>query len=106
MLHYTPSVLLQVTVVDASNVLASFESCDLLLDRQLASTDTDHRSIVNLLVDQIEFADVLVLNKVDLVPQPELGKIATLLHRLNPSANILPAVRCEVSIHSILNTKR
>lgn len=94
------------TIVDASNVLASFQSCDLLLDRQLASTETDRRSIVNLLIDQIEFADVLVLNKTDLVPQTELDKIAMLLHRLNPAANILPVVRCEIPIHSILNTKR
>lgn len=94
------------TVVDASNVLASFESCDLLLDRQLASTGTDRRSIVNLLIDQIEFADVLVLNKTDLVPQTELNKIVMLLHRLNPAANVLPVVRCEIPIHSILNTKR
>ena len=94
------------TLVDASNVMAAFESCDLLLDRQLASTDTDQRSIVNLMIDQIEFADVLVLNKCDLLPQAELGKVTALLHRLNPAANILPAVRCQIPIQSILNTKR
>ena len=99
-------VLLQVTVVDASDVMASFESCDLLLDRQLASTDIDQRSIVNLLIDQIEFADVLVLNKTDLLPQAELGKITALLHRLNPAASILPTVRCQIPIQSILNTNR
>lgn len=86
--------------------MASFESCDLLLDRHLESTNTDQRSIVNLLIDQIEFADVLVLNKIDLVPSAEVGKIAALLHRLNPTASVLPVVRCGVPIHSILNTKR
>ena len=86
--------------------MAAFESCDLLLDRQLASTDTDQRSIVNLMIDQIEFADVLVLNKCDLLPQAELGNVTALLHRLNPAANILPAVRCQIPIQSVLNTQR
>lgn len=86
--------------------MAAFESCDLLLDRQLASTDTDQRSIVNLMIDQIEFADVLVLNKCDLLPQAELGKVTALLHRLNPAANVLPAVWCQIPIQSILNTQR
>ena len=94
------------TVVDATNVMASFENYDLLLDRQLACTDTDRRSIVNLLIDQVEFADVLVLNKTDLLPQAELGKITALLHRLNPAANILPAVRCQIPIHTVLNTHK
>ena len=82
------------------------ENHDLLVDRHLESTDTDQRSVVNLLIDQIEFADVLVLNKVDLVPPEEACKVAALLHRLNPTATVLPVVRCEVPIHIILNTKR
>ncbi|KAL3135745.1 hypothetical protein ABBQ38_006214 [Trebouxia sp. C0009 RCD-2024] len=53
-----------VTVVDASNLMNTFDNHDLLVDRHLESTDTDQRSVVNLLIDQIEFADVLVLNKV------------------------------------------
>ncbi|KAL3135746.1 hypothetical protein ABBQ38_006214 [Trebouxia sp. C0009 RCD-2024] len=95
-----------VTVVDASNLMNTFDNHDLLVDRHLESTDTDQRSVVNLLIDQIEFADVLVLNKVDLVPPEEACKVAALLHRLNPTATVLPVVRCEVPIHNILNTKR
>ena len=101
-----PTTSLQVTVVDASNLMTNFENYDLLVDRQVESTDIDKRSVVNLLVDQIEFADVLVLNKVDLVPSDEVSKIASLLHRLNPTATVMPVERCEVPIHSILNTKR
>lgn len=97
---------LQVTVVDASNILANFESSDLLLDRHLASTEADSRSIVNLMMDQIEFADVLVLNKVDMVAQAEVRKIILLLRRLNPAADILQAVHCRLPIGQILNTKR
>lgn len=101
-----PTNSVQVTVVDASNLMKTFENHDLLVDCNLGSTDTDQRTVVNLLIDQIEFADVLVLNKVDLVPTEEAGKVAALLHRLNPTARVLPVVRCEVPIHSILNTKR
>ena len=97
---------LQVTVVDASNIMANFKSADLLSDRLLAPTETDSRSIVNLLVDQIEFADVLVLNKVDKVSQAEASKVMLLLQRLNPAAAILQAVHCRLPVTQLLNTKR
>ena len=97
---------LQVTVVDASSILTNLGSCDLLLDRKLTSTDTDSRSIATLLIDQIEFADLLVLNKVDLVTPVETSKIEVLLRKLNSGAKILPAKHCILPVDQLLNAKR
>ena len=97
---------MQVTVIDASCIMTNLATSDLLLDRQLASTNQDKRGIGSLLIDQIEFADVLILNKTDLVRQSDLGKITAVLRKLNSAASILPAVHCDISLDNILNTKR
>ncbi len=96
----------QVTVVDASNLSADFASADLVMDRQLASTSSDQRSITHLLIDQIEFADVLILNKTDLVTKQDVGKLEALLSKLNPAAHVITSRQCEVPLDQVLNTKR
>lgn len=96
----------QVTVVDASTFLANCGSCGLLSDRQLASTPSDRRTIVHLLIDQVEFADVLILNKVDLVDAKGMQKLKTVLKRLNPAADLITSTHCNVPLNSILDTKR
>ena len=97
---------MQVTLVDASSLLVDFASSELLLDRRLASTPSDQRSIVDLLMDQIEFANVIVLNKMDLVAPADMGKLICLLNKLNPGAEVLPSTFCRVPLHQVLNTKR
>ena len=97
---------MQVTVVDASSLLENFASSDQLLERKLASTPADERTISHLLVDQIEFADVLLLNKADLVSKQDVGKLQTLLGKLNPGAHVVTTTHCQVPLDKLLNTKR
>ena len=93
-----------VTVVDAFNFAKDFGSDDLLLDRELTDIEGDHRTIVNLLTDQVEFADVLVLNKADLVRDETLGMVKAVIKKLNPRAKILTASHARVDPKEILNT--
>ncbi len=95
-----------VTVVDAFNFLRDFSSLDELRDRDLAISEEDERSVVDLLVDQIEFADVLVLNKTDLIQPAEADRIEALLHKLNPEATIARTSFGRVPLDLILNTGR
>jgi G3E family GTPase len=93
-----------VTCVDAFNFPRDFGSADSLEARRVAAYAGDPRCLVDLLTDQVEFADVLVLNKADLVAPQELAATTALLRRLNPAARILPAVRAAVPLASILAT--
>ncbi len=95
-----------VTVVDSKNILSEFDTLDTLAERAMASTEADERTIVDLLVDQIEFADVLVLNKVDLVTEAEINQVETLLKRMNPRAHIIRAEHGRVPLTEVLNTGR
>lgn len=97
---------MQVTVVDASNFMADCESCHLLLDRQLASAASDHRTIAHLLIDQIEFANVLVLNKIDLVGTEDVKELKAILSRLNPGAYLVTSTHCNVPLDAVLKTQR
>ena len=93
-----------VTVVDTYNFFKDFGSPERLIDRDLTNIDGDDRTIVNLLTDQIEFANVIVLNKVDLVSNETLGVLKSAIHKLNPSAKILEPEFSKVAPHQILNT--
>ena len=95
-----------VTVVDAVNFLADYQSYDDLADRQLALNEDDDRGVVDLLVDQVEFADVLVLGKTDLVEQERVDALCAMLRRLNPRAKILPTSHGRVPLGEVLNTGR
>lgn len=95
-----------VTVVDAVNFHADFHTMDGLLDRGIALDETDERDVVQLLVDQIEFANVLVVSKCDLVDERRLAEIERLLRMLNPTARILRAVRGDVPVEALLDTRR
>lgn len=94
-----------VTVVDAYNFFKDFGSVDTIVDRKMTDDEEDQRSIVNLLTDQIEFANVIVLNKSDLVTQDQLELLKQTLHKLNPSAELIPASHAKVDPKKILNTK-
>ena len=93
-----------VTVVDAFNFFNDFGSAEKLADRALTDDDADTRTIVNLLTDQIEFADILVLNKVDLVDAETLGILRAALKKLNPGARILEARFGQVDPAQLLQT--
>ena len=93
-----------VTVVDTYNFFKDFGSPERLIDRDLTNIDGDDRTIVNLLTDQIEFANVIVLNKVDLVSNETLGVLKSAIHKLNPSAKIIESEFCKVAPNQILNT--
>ena len=95
-----------VTVVDAFNFFKDFGSMDRLQDRQLTDIEGDHRTIVNLLTDQVEFANVIVLNKTDLVPKEDLMVLKSALAKLNPSAKILESEFSKIDIKEIINTNQ
>ncbi len=93
-----------VTVVDAHNILCEMTSLDTMADRGIGATAADERTIVDLLVDQIEFADVLIVNKIDLVGADDLLRLEALLRRLNPTAKLLRTEHGRISLSDVLNT--
>jgi len=95
-----------VTVVDAANFLEDYQTEETLADRKMSLGDGDERDIVNLLVDQVEFADVIVLNKTDLLSVRKLNKLEAILRSLNSSAKIVRAERGRIPLREILDTKR
>ncbi|MEU3458023.1 GTP-binding protein [Micromonospora sp. NPDC006766] len=95
-----------VTVVDAAGLLARIEAGETLEQRGLSAYEGDDRSIADLLVDQVEFADVLVVNKTDLVDAADLTVVEALLARLNPAARQIRAVHGRVPPVEILHTGR
>ncbi len=95
-----------VTVIDAKNILRELDSLDTLADRGVQVDETDERNIVDLLVDQIEFADVLVVNKIDLVSTEELNRLEALLHRMNTRAKLIRSQQGRVALSEVLNTGR
>ena len=94
-----------VTVVDAFNFFKDFGSPHTLKDKELSDMEGDDRTIVNLLTDQIEFANVILINKCDLVPKNDLGLLKSIIHKLNPSAKIIETTHSKIDINEIVNTK-
>lgn len=93
-----------VTVVDASTFYQNLQSLDSLIDRGWNDTDDDQRSIVHLLMDQIEYANVIIINKTDLIPPVQVDEIEKVIRKLNPDAKIIRSVYSEVSLTDVLNT--
>lgn len=95
-----------VTVVDAANFLRDCEGVEEIRERGEALSPEDDRNVVDLLIDQVEFADVIVLNKVDLASSRDLRQIEAIASRLNPRARVIRAARAEVPLESVLDTGR
>ena len=93
-----------VTVVDAMNFLNDYSSEDELVDRDLQLNESDERTIVDLLVEQIEFSNVILINKIDLISEFEKERLREILRRLNPGAKILESSFSKVHLSEILNT--
>ena len=93
-----------VTVVDAFNFLNDFSSSDYLTTRSLTNIEGDHRTIVNLLTDQIEFANVILINKTDLVSKDQVKVLYAIINKLNPEATIITTSNSKVEFSSIINT--
>ncbi len=94
-----------VTVVDAFNFFKDFGSAQTLVDRKLTDDKEDQRSIVNLLTDQIEFANVIILNKTDLVSPNDLKLLEGIILKFNPDAKIIKTAFGKIDTKAILNTR-
>ncbi|MET8774191.1 GTP-binding protein [Nocardia sp. NPDC004654] len=95
-----------VTVVDASTFLAEVVRGQALAERKLEAGEGDERTIADLLVDQVEFADVLLINKTDLVSANAAGTVEATLRRLNPRARVLRTSHGVVELGEVLGTGR
>jgi G3E family GTPase len=95
-----------VTVVDAFNFLRDYGSADALAERGIAASEEDDRTLVELLIEQIEFCDVLVVNKADLVSEADLTRLQRILARINPRAVQVVSRFGVVPLDEVLNTSR
>lgn len=93
-----------VTVVDSSTFEEYWNSQSSLKDQDMALGDEDSRMLVNLINDQIEFADVIILNKVDLVSSEDVKRLEGIIHGLNTDAVIHKCINSEIALKEVLNT--
>ena len=95
-----------VTVVDGLNFLHDLQAAESLASRDESLGEEDERSITDLLIEQVEFADVLLLSKIDLISSAERDELLAILRRLNSHAEIVPMSMGQVPLERILNTGR
>jgi G3E family GTPase len=95
-----------VTVVDGMNFLRDYQAAESLASRGETLGEADERSITDLLIEQIEFADVILVSKIDLISRCEREELVAILERLNAQAAIIPMVMGEIPLEKILNTGR
>ncbi|MGF1749659.1 zinc metallochaperone GTPase ZigA [Vibrio cionasavignyae] len=95
-----------VTVVDAVNFLHDYEAAQDLQETEQHLGEDDERSVTDLLIEQVEFADVLLISKVDLVSQDDVARLTAILTMLNTRARIIPICNGKVDIGEVLNTGR
>jgi G3E family GTPase len=93
-----------VTVVDCFNFKKDFGTNEMLQDRGWADNERDKRTIVNLLTDQIEFANVIILNKTDLISMEDLKLLTAVIRKLNPGARLIETSFGKIDPAEILNT--
>jgi G3E family GTPase len=93
-----------VTVVDSKNFLKDYKASKSLKSRKRAAGEEDERTITDLLVDQVEFVDVIVLNKIDLISPDEVKTLKGVLKSLNSTAVIIESVKSNIPLKSILNS--
>ncbi|WP_102261009.1 GTP-binding protein [Mesobacillus jeotgali] len=93
-----------VTVVDANRFWHDFSSGESLLDRKEGTDENDTREVVDLLIDQIEFANVILLNKKDLIDAEVYLELKAVMQKLNPAARIIESSHSRVRMEDVLNT--
>ena len=93
-----------VTVVDAVNFLKDYEEAKYLKDKGESLGEDDERSVADLLVDQVEFADLILISKTDLINHQTLKKLVAIIKTLNTKAKIIPIINGEVELDKVLNT--
>ncbi|MEK4538580.1 GTP-binding protein [Peribacillus sp. FSL K6-1552] len=93
-----------VTVVDAKNFWQDYASGETLIDRMQATDEDDQREVVDLLIDQIEFANVILLNKIDLMKVEEVAELNAVLQKINPDARIIETSHSQVPLKEVMNT--
>ncbi|MFA9479147.1 zinc metallochaperone GTPase ZigA [Phycisphaerales bacterium AB-hyl4] len=93
-----------VTVIDAGSFMNDFGSEDALLDRGTAVSEEDDRNLVDLLTDQIEFANVIVINKADQLDPADLDRLEAMLCKLNPDARFVRAEHGQVALDQVIGT--
>ena len=94
-----------VTVVDSYNFIRDFSSVETLQQKGASDMEGDNRTLVNLLTDQLEFANVIVLNKTDLVSAEQLGLLRSMIRKLNADARIITSEKGRVPLTDILHTR-
>lgn len=95
-----------VTVVDGVNFLRDFHDAESLASRGETLGEEDERAITDLLIEQVEFADVILISKIDLITRAEREELTAILRGLNTEAEILPMVMGQAPLPRILNTGR
>ena len=93
-----------VTVVDAANFLQDYEAAESLQEKGESLGEEDERSVSDLLVDQVEFADIILISKTDLVEKSDIERLTAILKTLNTHARIMPINHGQVDLDSVLNT--
>lgn len=93
-----------VTVVDAINFLKDYDEAKYLQDTEESLGEEDERSVADLLVDQVEFADVILISKTDLAKPAEIDRLTAILRTLNTDAKIVPIAQGQVNIDDVLST--
>jgi G3E family GTPase len=95
-----------VTVVDSASFFHNLASIEAVIDRDPSIDQQDNRSIAHLLLDQVEFADVIILNKMDLMTAGDMERLEKTISSLNPGAKLIRSVQSSVPLTEILNTGR
>lgn len=93
-----------VTVVDAANLLKNYSSTDFLREQGESLGDDDERTLVDLLVEQIEFANIILLNKVDLITDSQLKTVKAIIRGLNAKAKIVETTQSKINLDEVMNT--
>ena len=94
-----------VTVVDAVNFLKDYDEAKYLKESGESLGEDDERSVADLLVDQVEFADIILISKTDLVETSDVERLKAILKTLNTHAQIIPISHGKIDIDRVINTK-
>ncbi|MBT4803918.1 MAG: GTP-binding protein [Legionellales bacterium] len=93
-----------VTVVDGANLVKNYSSTDFIRDKGESLGEDDDRTLVDLLVEQIEFANVIVLNKIDLIDSEDRATVRAIIRSLNAKAQIIETTNSKVALNQVIDT--